>query len=197
MRYALLRDNLIFQYGDFDEAPPELSVNKGVWIPVVEENQVTPQEGETIQVDVLIESNRVRHVSTACPIPISELKYDKLQKINAAFEQEFLAGFTPSTGPLTGYTLQVRNLEDRTNWLTSKSEYQSAVTNGDGAVSGAIFRSQSNETIVVTFEEGLAALKAMVAWEQTKYANLWVLKDAVAAATTREEVLSIDEGANW
>ena len=121
--------------------------------------------------------------------------------LKAAIEQRrdhaFRAGFTPSTGPLAGKTLQVRDNDDRTNWLTSQASYSAAVVAGQGATMGAEFRTASNETITCTYLQGLQTLLAMAAWGKAIMGNSWVLKDAAVAATDLAVVAAIDVAAGW
>lgn len=117
--------------------------------------------------------------------------------IEARRDQCFAEGFTPSAGPLAGKTLQVRSIEDRTNWLTSQAAYGAAVAAGAGAVEEAAFRTADNETIVMSYADGFAALLAMAAWGKSVMGNSWTLKDAVADAGDNEALDLIDLEAGW
>lgn len=47
MKYALIKDTQVLQYHDFgQEQPPELSLNKGKWVPYTEESQPTTSDAE-------------------------------------------------------------------------------------------------------------------------------------------------------
>lgn len=112
-------------------------------------------------------------------------------------DEVFASGFTPSTGPLAGKTLQTRNVEDRTNWLTSQAAYSAAVAGGFGSVVDATFRTADNETIICTYAQGLQTLLAMADWGKTVMGASWALKDAVEAAVDLTALSAIDLGAGW
>jgi hypothetical protein len=129
------------------------------------------------------------------PDPARRAKHDEIEARAAA---AFQAGFTPATGPLAGHTLQVRDSEDRTNWLTSQAAYSAAVATGAGEVQAARFRTAANDTVVVTYAEGLAALLGMADWGAAIMAASWTLKDALAAAATLAEIEAVDvQAAAW
>lgn len=116
----------------------------------------------------------------------------------ARAQQVFQGGFTPSTGPLAGHTLQVRSVEDRTNWLTSQAAYSAAVAAGQGDVAGATFRTTENETVVCTFAEGLQTLLDMAAWGAAIMQTSWALKDEMAQAADIDALAAIDvDAAPW
>lgn len=132
-------------------------------------------------------------------LTLEERKAEMTAQINARRDQAFAAGFTVSaTGTaLDGYTLQTRDLEDRTNWLTSQAAYSAAVAGGQGATAGATFRTADNSTVVLTYAQGLGVLLAMAAWGADIMGNSWSLKDAVTAAVDGAELDAIDIGAGW
>jgi hypothetical protein len=130
--------------------------------------------------------------------PLEAARAAKRAAIIAAAAEAFAAGYTPATGTLAGQTLQVRTAEDRTNWLTSQATYGAAVAAGASAVEGAMFRTASNQTFMLTFAEGYQVLVlGMAAWGQAIYANLWALKDACDAAEDQGDLDAIDETAGW
>lgn len=124
-------------------------------------------------------------------------KADKQAAISARRDEVMAAGFVPATGPVAGHRLQTRNLDDRTNWLTSQAAYSAAIAGGHGDVVGAEFRTVDNQTIPATYAEGLATLLAMAAWGKTIMGHSWNLKDAVAAAETFADLDAIDIEAGW
>lgn len=127
------------------------------------------------------------------------LKDAKRGEINVRRDAAFNAGFTVSgTGTaLDGEVLQTRGIEDRTNWLTSQAAYAAAVAAGQGATEGAVFRTNSNNTVAVTFSIGLNVLLGMAAWGKAVMGNSWTLKDAVEAAGDKAELDAIDLEAGW
>ena len=68
---------------------------------------------------------------------------------------------------------------------------------GPRAIEGALFRTLSNQTFLVTFNEAVSVLTAMGAWGASVIAASWSLKDAVAAAETLEDLALIDINAGW
>lgn len=128
---------------------------------------------------------------------VAERKARLRDQIEARRDQCFQQGFTVPSGPLAGKVLQTRGIEDRTNWLTSQAAYMAAISQGGGNVADASFRTADNETIVVTYSEGFAALMMMAAWGKAVMGNSWTLKDAVANASTHAALDAIDVEAGW
>jgi hypothetical protein len=149
-------------------------------------------------IEVNCETGEIEEV--ALPgLALEELKAEKASTINALRDQSFRSGFLVSdTGTaLDGHVLQARDIEDRTNWLTSQASYSAAVAAGYGTAQGATFRTASNATIDLTYAQGLNVLLAMAAWGKTVMGKSWSLKDAVAAASDQEELDAIDITAGW
>jgi hypothetical protein len=128
---------------------------------------------------------------------LAEAKARRLTEIEAQANAAFTAGFTVPSGPLAGKVLQVRNNNDRTNWLTSQASYSSAVAAGAGAVVAAMFRTANNETVTVSYADGLAALLAMAAWDKAIMVHSWALKDAIAAAADHVTLDAVNVAAGW
>lgn len=130
--------------------------------------------------------------------PAPDPKTLKNAAVTAKREAVFAAGFSPSTGPLAGHTLQVRNEADRINWLTSTTSYGAAIAAGAGNVVGATFRTADNATVNVTYAQGYQVIvQQMAAWGQAIMARSWALKDQIDAAETDEELAAIDIEAGW
>jgi hypothetical protein len=127
----------------------------------------------------------------------------RLPEAKALIEQraahEFSLGFSPSEGPLAGHRLQVRDNEDRTNWLASSVAYAAAVAAGMGDQPGAVFRTMDNQTVVCTFAEGNAALLEMHQWGSAIMHRAWQLKDAALAASDIHELDAVlaELGNGW
>lgn len=128
---------------------------------------------------------------------LASAKAAKRTAVNEKLAAVFGGGFTVPTGTMAGQILQVRDAEDRTNWLTSQASYSTAVAMGQGAVIGANFRCANNSTHTVSYQEGLTVLLAMAAWGASVMARSWALKDAIAAATSLEALDAIDVEAGW
>lgn len=134
----------------------------------------------------------------ADPVPtVAERKAAMRSQINSKRGRLFAAGYAPASGPLAGHTLQTRNVEDRSNWLTSQAAYSAAVAGGSGATMGANFRTAANDTVTTSYADGLAVLLAMAAWGAAVMGASWAHKDAVDAAEDHAALDNIDLGAGW
>ena len=127
----------------------------------------------------------------------ADLKASKHAAVAARLDTLLTGGFTVPTGTLAGKVLQTRNLEDRTNWLISQASYSAAVAAGQGATENASFRTADNETIVLTYIEGLTVLLGMAAWGAACMGVSWALKDQIAAAADETALDAIDIDAGW
>ncbi|TPG14369.1 hypothetical protein [Sphingomonas oligophenolica] len=110
--------------------------------------------------------------------------------VDARAEQAFFAGFAPANPAFAGQRLQVRGVEDRTNWLTSQASYAAAVDKGYGDVVDASFRTAANTTVTVSYADGLDTLLGMAAWGRAILARSWAIKDAIAV----DEPYDLDTG---
>ena len=132
------------------------------------------------------------------PDPLADAKAALNATVTAKREAVFAAGFSPPSGPLAGHTLQCRDVQDRTNWLTSAVGYSAAVQAGHGAVAGATFRTANNETVVVTFAQAVSILlSGMQMWGQAIMQRSWDLKDQIEAAEDEAAVQAIDIETGW
>lgn len=129
-------------------------------------------------------------------IAFEEAREAKRAEIDAARDAHREKGYSPTTGPLAGYTLQARE-KDQNNWNTSFGIYTVLIARGAGGVSGAEFRTIDDQDIIITYEEGLDVLLDMGAWGGAVFKNSWDLKNAVAAATTQAELDAIDPSDGW
>lgn len=125
-------------------------------------------------------------------------KMKKASLVDASAAAIFRAGYVPADGPMAGHTLQVRDNEDRTNWLTSQASYMAAVAAGMGDTPGAVFRTANNETVTLTFAEGAEVLvSGMAVWGKGIMGNAWNLKDQISAATAFDDLEAIDITVGW
>ncbi|GAA0760787.1 hypothetical protein FHS52_001129 [Erythromicrobium ramosum] len=150
------------------------------------------------QIIMNCETGDIQEIELA-PLTLAEQKQALRERINARRDAAFAAGWTVSgTGTaLDGHVLQTRDVEDRTNWLTSQASYSAAVAIGAGAVEDAMFRTAANATITLSYASGLAALLALAGWGKTVMGNSWSLKDAVDAAADQTALDAIDVEAGW
>lgn len=125
----------------------------------------------------------------AVPLPV--LKQRKKDAITRSAVAHLRQGYSPAAGPLAGETLQLRDEDDKSNWLTSQGTYTAMVAAGYGATPNAHFRTASNRVVTMTYADGLNQLLGMAAWGAAVLGVSWSLKDAVDAATTPEEVEAV------
>lgn len=157
-----------------------------VFVFSLEPNNVDAVSAIDAKLDNLIADYDVQYAEWARP--------EYIDRVNMRLAQEFFGGFTVPVGvggPLAGSLLQTRNLDDRTNWLTSQAAYSAQISAGNGAVVGATFRNANNQTITCTFSEGHSTLLAMAGWGSDIFKRSWALKDALTAATTWSEMDTI------
>lgn len=129
---------------------------------------------------------------------LEQAKAERRAEVDAKRDAVMAGGFVPTNGPVAGHRLQTRNLDDRTNWLTSQAAYSAAVAGGHGAVMGAKFRTAGNQTIDASYADGLATLLEMAAWGAAVMDRSWVLKDIeIGGAETFEALAAIDIEAGW
>lgn len=159
---------------------------------------VQSPSGETMTVQSLDGHDGWTVLDDSAPdTAIEDLKRLKRSEVDALLARGFARGFTPSTGPLAGHTLQTRDVTDRTNWLTSQASYAAAIAAGYGDVADASFRTAANETITVTYSQGHAALMEMAAWGKALFGKSWAVKDQIDTLTGPSEVAGFDVGAAW
>lgn len=133
----------------------------------------------------------------AWSVPLDVLKARKKLQVDMTLGGKFQAGFTPTTGPLAGHTLQTRDSDDRTNWLTSQAAYLAQVNAGNGAALEADFRDEANATVTLSYVDGYTALLQMAAWGKALFQNTWALKDQIKAAADEAALDAIDVTAGW
>lgn len=196
--YARILDGEVVEFRELSALPATLARSKGRWIVVESDPAPSYDAGsQRLAVTVTIDADRVVRGFTAEPLTLDEQRALKKAAAEAQFGARFAGGFTPAVGPLAGKTLQVRNVEDRTNWLASQAAYGAAVAAGAGTVEGATFRTASNENLTISYADGLSALLEMAAWGKAGYVTLWSLKDAIVAASDEAALQSIDVSAGW
>ena len=105
----------------------------------------------------------------------------RLAAVDARAQAAFLAGYAPALPEFAGQRLPLRDVDDKANWLTSQISYSAAVAAGYGDVVDASFRTASNATVTVTYQEGLNVLLGMASWGRSILARSWILKDGIAA----------------
>lgn len=117
--------------------------------------------------------------------------------VNAKREAVFAAGFLVSGGALDGQHLQLRNADDKANWLIVDKNARLAVAAGAGDVPLIPVRTLENQTITVTPNQALAVLAALESWGGAVMAHSWTLKDAITAAADEASLAEIDLDSGW
>jgi hypothetical protein len=120
------------------------------------------------------------------PDRAAELRAARLAAVEAWLQRALLAGYAPTLPAFAGQRLQMRDADDKANWLTSLISYSAAVAEGHGDVIDASFRTAANATITVSYLEGRDILLAMAAWGRALLAHSWTLKDRIATGTDVE-----------
>jgi hypothetical protein len=117
--------------------------------------------------------------------------------VNAKREAVFAAGFLVSGGALDGQHLQLRNADDKANWLIVDKNARAAVAAGAGDAPLIPIRTLENQTVTVTPNQALAVLAALESWGGAVMAHSWTLKDAITAAADEASLAAIDLDAGW
>lgn len=127
------------------------------------------------------------------PPTLQERKARMLAAVNERLAAILAGGYSHNFGGEIGIkVLQTRDIEDRTNWLTSQGAYAAAIAAEQGAVEGAVFRTEDNVIITMSYSAGHAVLLAMAAWGAGKYGQSWTLKDAISAAADDAALDAVD-----
>ena len=127
-----------------------------------------------------------------------EQKQADVSKEVSRIRDGYLAGgYSHDFGEPHGVKALQTRPDDRTNWLTSQAAYSAAIAAGAGNMSGAVFRTEDNVTIGMTYMEGLTVLLAMAAWGQSVMARSWDIKDEIESATDETELAAVDIESGW
>jgi hypothetical protein len=121
----------------------------------------------------------------------AEQRAARLAAVDTRLQRALLAGYAPTLPAFAGQRLQMRDADDKANWLTSLISYTAAVAGGFGDVVDASFRTAANATITVSYAEGRDVLLAMASWGRAILAHSWTLKDQIAAG------VDVDIEAGW
>ena len=161
----------------------------------------TPPGGETLVqcTDNISIGWKLKDGVGSPPVPsLDGIKSSVTAQIDIEYASQCSAGYPVTSGPLAGHSLQVRDAEDKTNWLILQNSCIIASVAGQGSVTlPTPIRTTDNVNITVTVNEALFVLQGMAAWGAAKLSHSWTLKDAVKVATTVEAVQAIDIKAGW
>lgn len=132
--------------------------------------------------------------------PYSPLRDRRVLEITQAYDAVLEAGF--ATADLAGQpepeTLQCRNELDRTNWIGLVIKCEAAIALGAGDVPLDIpIRCTSNRMYVVTYNDALGRMFALLNQVAQAQQNWWRLKDEARAAEHRGDLDLIDVTVGW
>lgn len=155
-------------------------------------------DGDTMLVDSLDGHADCTVLDSSAPaMTLADARIMKRAEIELYLSSQYLAGYIPTLAALAGYTLQLRDEKDRTNWLTSRALYEHQVNAGNGAAMGADIRTTQNVTVTVSYQDGFDTLMAMADWARAMMEKSWSLKDQVDALADADSVLAYDVAAQW
>ncbi|PZU62306.1 MAG: hypothetical protein DI552_00100 [Brevundimonas sp.] len=123
---------------------------------------------------------------TVLPDPeptLEDLRAAANAAVTARREAVFEAGFPVPSGPLAGQHLQLRNADDKANWMIAEKNARAAVGVGLGETPLVKLRTLENNTVTVTPNQALTVLAALEAWSVAVLGRAWALKDQNDAAT--------------
>lgn len=129
---------------------------------------------------------------------LEDLKDVRRRLVDAALAAHYVAGYEHDFGAHGVHRLQLRDADDRTNWLTLLGICDEAIAAGQGETVMPIpVRTAANVELALTFAEAAAALRSMRDWAAAVLAHSWALKDAVAAATDAPALATLDLEDGW
>ena len=136
-------------------------------------------------------------VNLASPPSLDEVKASKAEAVNMRREQVFAAGFQIPSGPAAGQHMQLRNADDKANWLIAERGAKKAVEAGAGDAPIVPLRSTENITTLITPNAMLELLDGLDAWGREVTAFSWGLKDQIVTAVDQSAIDAIDIDASW
>lgn len=133
-------------------------------------------------------------------LTLAQLATAKGVAIEQQFGMRIYAGFPVPGRP--GDVLQLRNMEDRTNWLALQARADRRVQAGDGGLAASLPpRTADNVNLTgMTYDEVAELLDGLLDWAEELMAHRWALKDAVSAAVAGEDagaLAAVDPTVGW
>jgi hypothetical protein len=200
-RYLRLSDNAFgLSTSDMRAALPEISFVEGAdltewgYAPYEEAAAPTPAWSERVVEIAPVNGVQQWAIETR---PLPDLKAAKAAAVNAMREEAFVTGFPIPTGPAAGQHMQLRNADDKANWLIAERGAKKAISLGAGEAPIVPLRSTENITTLVTPNLMLGLLDGLDAWGRAVTKHSWDLKDAIEAAATVAELGAVDITAGW
>ena len=127
----------------------------------------------------------------------------RILEAEAAYADYLQRGFPTADfdGQPEPETLQCRDETDRTNWLGLVLECQAVISADPDAAAAPLpapgIRCTSHRMYDITYGDALNRMFSLLGLVQQAQANLWRLKDEIAAAETGEALNAIDLTEGW
>ena len=126
-----------------------------------------------------------------------ERQYVVTDKPLAEVQQELIAQLVPATlfpwdfGGSTGIQhLQVRDADDRTNWLVLQVSAQAMIAAGHEDAQVTPIRTAENSIQPITATQAAHITAAMIQWGAAQMQQLWVKKDAILNAASVDDAIA-------
>lgn len=132
--------------------------------------------------------------------PFEAYRQRRAGEAEAAYAAHLELGFPTADfdGQPEPETLQCRSETDRTNWLGLIIKCQAAVAAGAGDLPiDPPIRCTSNRMYAVTHADALARMYDLLGKVGAAQANLWRIKDQIAACERRDDLNLIDLTEGW
>lgn len=128
--------------------------------------------------------------------PLAEIIQMRCSEVDA-FRNEYMESYPHDFGGEYGVLhLQLRDVEDRTNWLTLDAAASKLVATGHGDILLGL-RTEENVILQLQATELSGVLMSMSAYGSAVMSASWQIKDMIRSLTTVAEVLSFDVQAAW
>lgn len=121
-------------------------------------------------------------------LPFEAQRTRAMIAVNSKRDAVYAAGFAITEGPLALLHLQLRNADDKSNWLRAERTARDAIAAGDGDQPLIKIRTMENQTVVVTPTEAMTVLAALDDWMDDVLTRSWDLKGECAAAADQYEL---------
>lgn len=132
------------------------------------------------------------------PLPtLDVLRTRALVAVNARREAVFAEGFLVTTGALENLHLQLRNADDKANWMIVEKRARAAIAATLDGTPIIPIRVLENQTVMVTPEYAIEVLTGLETWGGAVMAHSWTLKDAITAASDENDLAAIDLDSGW
>lgn len=124
---------------------------------------------------------------------LEDLRLEANTRVANKREAVFATGYLVPNGPLAGQHLQLRNADDKTNWLIAEKNARAAIAAGYGDAPVVPVRSQENNTVMLTPNQALVVLAGLETWGMGVLQRAWALKDQNDAATDPAGLMDDDD----